>query len=61
MSMLILKILEILQTLEGLGTLVIEDTLERTVVHGLEVSVTSEGSIVLVLLLVVVLSSEMLI
>ena len=61
MGMLILEVLQVLQTLEGLSTFIVKDATEGAIVDGLEISVSAEGSVVLVRLLEVVLSAEVLV
>jgi cysteine sulfinate desulfinase/cysteine desulfurase-like protein len=61
MSVLVLEVLEVLQTLEGLSTLIVKDTTEGTRVNWLEISVSAEGRVVLVSLLEMMLRAEVLV
>jgi hypothetical protein len=61
MSVLVLEVLEVLQTLEGLSTLIVKDTTEGAIVNWLEISVSAERRVVLVSLLEMMLRTEVLV
>ena len=56
--MFILQVLQVFEVGEGLSMLEIENTTERTIVDGLEISISAEGRVMLVNLLVVLPHSE---
>ncbi len=61
MRVLILQVFEVFQALEGLSSFVIQDTTERSIINWFEISVASEGRVVLVLLLEVVFRTPVLV